>query len=83
MAKAKKDNEYDERRETLVMEQKTTWPPDLPVPETERRRVAEALHNNPKDAKRMQYILCPTGLIRHVTVTPEDLERLEVSKSDH
>lgn len=78
MAAKKKvpDNQYDERRETLVMERKTTWSEDVSVADADRARIADALHENPKDAKKLEYILCPTGLIRHVTVTTDDVARL-------
>jgi hypothetical protein len=76
---AKPENEYDERRDTLVVEQKTTWPPDLVVPHEDRKQIADSLHHQPKEAKTLEYILCPTGLIRHITVTQEDLDRLRAA----
>lgn len=71
------DNQYDERRETLVVEIKTTWPSDIQLSEQERQRIAAQLHREPKDCKKLEYIRCPTGLVRHITVTTEDIDRLK------
>ena len=76
MAAAKKaENAYDERREELVVERKTTWPKEIDVTETERAKITEGLHHDPKTAKKLEYKLCPTGLIRHILVTQEDVDR--------
>ena len=80
MAKAPaKKNQFDERRETLVMERKTTWAAELSVDESERERIADMLHQKPQDAGQLEYIRSPTGFIRHITVTPEDIDRLKSS----
>ena len=55
MAKKKEDNEFDERRETLVMEQKTTWADGIDVSDADRPSLAASLHANAKEAKRMEY----------------------------
>lgn len=70
------DNEWDERRETLVVEVKTSWEDGADLNPQDRARIAAALHSNPKDAKKMTYIRCPTGLVRHITVTAEDIQRV-------
>jgi hypothetical protein len=75
-AKETKENQFDERRETLVVERRTIWPSDVSIPESDRALIADALHRNPKEAARLEYILCPTGLIRKITVTPADIERV-------
>lgn len=78
MAKAAaKENQFDERRETLVVERKTSFPADIALADVERQRVRDALHRAPKDAKVLEYIRCPTGFVRHITVTKEDVERLK------
>lgn len=79
MAKAtakKSENEYDERKETLVVEEKTEWPAGVTLSEAERLRVAGALHRDPKSAAKMAYVRCPTGFVRVITATPEELTRL-------
>lgn len=78
-AKEKVENQFDERRETLVVETKTTVDAGLVLEEPKRERLAVQLHQRPKDAKRLEYIRCPTGLIRHITITADDLARLETN----
>lgn len=74
MAKAAvKENQFDERRETLVMERRTTWEEGVSVSESEKQAVIDALHRNPQEVKKLEYIRCPTGFIRHITVTADDL----------
>ena len=70
---AAKENQYDERRETLVMERRTTWPEGVAVADSERKRVIDALHRNPQNVKKLEYIRSPTGYIRNINVTTEDL----------
>lgn len=78
MAKAPaKENQYDERRETLVVEKKTLWQADVPA--ADRASIATALHRNPQEAKKVEYVLCSVGLIRRITVTPEDVARLSAA----
>ena len=78
MAKAPaKENQFDERRETLVVEKKTSWPADVKAPESDRPRLADALHANRQNVKKLEYIRCPTGFIRHITVTQEDLDAIK------
>lgn len=77
MAKAPaSENQFDETREKLVVERKTTWPKGLDVTETERQAINDRLHREPAAAKKLEYVRCPTGLIRHITVTPEDVDRI-------
>lgn len=75
--KEKIENQFDERRETLVVETKTSFESG-PADSDAREKVRRLIHANPKDAKKLEYVRCPTGLIRHVTVTAEDFERLGV-----
>jgi hypothetical protein len=79
MAKAKaaeSTNQWDERRETLVVETKTSWPSDIIVTAHERRHITDLLHKSPKQAGILEYVRCPTGLIRHITVTQADVDRI-------
>jgi hypothetical protein len=77
MAKAPETlNNYDERRDSLVVERKTTWPKDTKVTNAEKELLARKLHEHPKSATKLDYILCPTGLIRHITVTDDDVRRI-------
>lgn len=80
MAKAPvKENQYDERRETLVMERKTTFTPGLAVDAAKRNAIIDAVHRHPTDVKKLEYIRSPTGFIRHITVTEEDLASLKLT----
>lgn len=79
MAKAAaKENQFDDKRETLVVECKTTWTEEQrkKYPENEREHLAGLLHSTPKEAKKMVYVRTTTGLIRHISVTDEDLARI-------
>lgn len=78
MAKAApKANQYDERKEGLVVERKTTFPKELAIAESSQPRLRQLLHGDPKAAGALEYIRCPTGFIRHITVAKEDVERLK------
>lgn len=68
-----KENQFDERRETLVMERRTTWDQGVSVPERDKAAIVDALHRNPQGVKKLEYIRTPTGFIRHITVTADDL----------
>lgn len=74
-----KDNQFDEYRENLVMETKTSWSEGVTVPEADQQRIVSTLHSNPKETKKLEYIRSPTGFVRHITVTQEDLDRLASS----
>ncbi|MFO0944887.1 MAG: hypothetical protein U1D30_02905 [Planctomycetota bacterium] len=73
-----KENQFDERRETLVIERKTTFAPDLKIDAAKRNALIDAVHRHPADVKKLEYIRCPTGFIRHITVTEEDLTSLKL-----
>lgn len=80
MAKAaakKTENEYDVRRETLVVERKTTWPANVKLSDADREFAADLLHKDAQNVKQMVYVRCPTGLIRHITVTDEEMAKLK------
>lgn len=71
-------DKFDPYREALVMEQHTIWPEEYEDLEpTEKQRMAEALHSDPENVTHLEYVRTHTGFCRQVTVTPEDIERLE------
>jgi hypothetical protein len=73
-------DEFDPYREALVMETLTIWPDEYDNWEPEEKaRVEVLLHGNPKDAAQREYVRMHTGFRRQITVTAEDLERLQVS----
>ena len=74
-------NEFDPYREALVIETLTIWPDEYDHWEPEEKaRVEMLLHSNPKDAAQMEYVRMHTGFRRQITVTAEDLERLQVGQ---
>ena len=70
-------NKYDPRLESLVMETRTFWDPDLgEISEEDRRWLAASLHQNPQLASKVKYERSHTGFTREITVTVADIERL-------
>ena len=68
---------FDPRVDSLVMETKTTFAPELERLSAEDKRwLAEAIHREPRLATKIAYERSHTGFIREITVTPEDIERL-------
>lgn len=68
---------YDARRETLVMETRTNWDPELAsLPEADQEWLARAVHEEPQKAAKINYERSHTGFIREITVTVADVERL-------
>ena len=68
---------YDPRVDSLVMETKTIFAPELErLSEEDKHWLAEAIHREPRLATKIAYERSHTGFIREITVTPEDIERL-------
>ena len=75
-------NAFDPYREALVMEQVTIWGPlSDPFDMIEQEEIAAKLHTAAEDACELEYQRTHTGFCRVITVTEEDLQRLEVSRS--
>ena len=73
---AAEDN-YDARRETLVMETRTHWDPVLAgLSDADKEWLARAVHEEPQKAAKIGYERSHTGFIREITVTVADVERL-------
>jgi hypothetical protein len=71
-------DKYDAYRDALVMETKTIWPAGLrPTDEARRQRIEAALHADPERVSILDYIRVHTGFCRQITVTAEDIERVE------
>jgi hypothetical protein len=69
---------FDPYREALVVETVTVWPEEFAaVPPHQRKRIEERLHADPQSTKQLEYVRLHTGFCRRITVTAEDLERLE------
>jgi len=68
---------FDPYREALVVETNTVWPDACaPRSEAERAQVEARLHADPQNASQLEYVRLPTGFCRQITVTAEDIERL-------
>ena len=71
-------DKFDPYREALIVETKTIWSADYDYLESvERARLEETLHSDPENCSDMEYVRVTTGFCRQITVTPDDLERLE------
>jgi hypothetical protein len=71
------DDQYDARRETLVMETRTNWDPELAgLSEADKEWLARAVHDHPEKAAKISYERSHTGFVREITVTRADVERL-------
>jgi hypothetical protein len=71
------DEKYDPRRETLVMETRTYWDPELgKLSDDDKAWLARAVHEQPEKATKIAYERSHTGFVREITVTVADVERL-------
>ena len=78
MANLKK---YDPRLESLVVETRTLWDPEVgELSEEDRLWLTEAMHAEPADAVKIEYERAHTGFSRIITVTVADIERLYQQK---
>lgn len=73
-------DKFDPYRERLVMETSTLWSPEYDdLPAAEKLQVEQQLHAHPEQCAALEYVRVHTGFCRQITVTPSDLERLQVS----
>ena len=72
------DDQYDARGgETLVMETRTNWDPELAgLSEADKEWLARAVHDHPEKTAKISYERSHTGFVREITVTRADVERL-------
>ena len=71
-------DKFDPYREALIVETRTIWAADYDYLESaERARLEEGLQSDPENCADMEYVRGTTGFCRQITVTPDDLERLE------
>jgi hypothetical protein len=71
------EDKYDPRRETLVMETRTSWDPELAgLADSDKEWLAHAVHEQPEKAAKIAYERSHTGFVREITVTVADVERL-------
>lgn len=68
---------YDPRLESLVMESKTSWDPEVgELSDEDRAWLSSAVHAAPEKASNILYERSHTGFTRIITVTVEDIERI-------
>jgi hypothetical protein len=71
-------DKFDPYREALIVETNTVWSADYDHLEAdERSRLEEGLHGDPENCAELEYVRVLTGFCRQITVTAEDLQRLE------
>jgi hypothetical protein len=71
------EDKFDPRRETLVMETRTFWDPELgSLSAADKEWLARAVHEQPEKAAKIAYERSHTGFVREITVTVADVERL-------
>jgi hypothetical protein len=69
---------FDPYREALIVESETIWPEDLAgVSAEQRRQIEQRLHADPEHAGHLEYVRLHAGFCRRITVTPEDLQRVQ------
>jgi len=68
---------YDPRIDSMVMETKTLWDPEITdLTDEDRNWLRAAVHAQPDRAAKIRYERSHTGFTREITVTLADIERL-------
>ncbi|MBA2115279.1 hypothetical protein [Bremerella alba] len=71
-------DKFDPYRESLIVEEKTIWSEELAdFPVEEREKIARCLHADAASCNHLEYVRLHTGFCRQITVTQEDVARLE------
>ena len=70
-------DKFDRYRESLVVETATVWPDDCELAADQRDQIAEKLHAAPAGCSQLEYIRVPTGFCRKISVSAEDIERVQ------
>lgn len=74
-------NKYDKRLESLVVETKTHWGPDVAqLSADDKAVIAQAIHEQPELASQINYERAHTGFTREITVSAADISRLYANK---
>ncbi len=69
---------FDPYREALVVETNTLWPEEVAgVSPAERERIEARLHAEAQNVAQLEYVRLPTGFCRQITLTAEDLQRVQ------
>jgi len=71
-------DKFDPYREALVMETNTIWADEYDhLGAADKARLEEALHGDPENASQLGYVRTHTGFCREITVTADDLARVQ------
>jgi len=70
-------DKFDPRLESIVVETSTVWSPELStISDQDKTSLAKAIHEHPELAAKIRYERMHTGMMREITVTVADLERI-------
>jgi hypothetical protein len=73
-------DKFDPYREALVIETETIWPEEYDhLSFEEKARVEAALHEDPASCGTLEYVRQHTGFSRRITVTSDDVQRVDAS----
>ena len=71
-------DKFDPYREALVMEEETIWPEEFDDWEpADKARLEKSLHADPENVAQLEYVRLHTGFCRQITVTEDDIERVQ------
>ncbi len=71
-------DKFDPYREALVMETLTVWPEEYEGwSESDKSKIAAAIHADPANASGLKYIRTHSGFCREITVTADDVARVQ------
>ena len=74
-------NKFDPRVDSLVVETRTVWAPDVVgLSDEDKSWLSKAIHAQPQLAGKIDYERMHTGFAREITVTTADIERLYASR---
>ena len=70
-------NKFDRRMESLVVETRTSFAPDIAgLSPEDSQWISKAIHRHPELAAEISYERAHTGFIRDIVVTAADISRL-------
>ena len=70
-------DKFDPYREGLVVEAETIWPDELGEWEaTDKQPIEKALHEDAASCANLEYVRVRTGFCRTITVTQDDVDRV-------
>ncbi len=71
-------DKFDTYREALVVETETEWPEEFDhIDDRTKSKLAAKLQDDPQSAAQLEYVRTHTGFCRKITVTVDDVRRLQ------